>query len=262
MGRNFAVNADLIVVQRRSDRDTVDPNLPDPVTGMRASPQFARVNYWQATADNRYQALLVRLEKRMSDRYQYLASYTLSISEDDSFQNLYGDRYGFFKEKYPGQADRRHRLVVSGVVQLPWDVQVSAIGDFRWSLPMNPTSGIDINVDGYAIDLPAGVTRFSGCRELNLDAVNAFRQSRNLPAASSVACPGFANVDLRLTKSFQIRRTQDLELIGQLFNVANRANLNVPNNNITAVTLGQSRAILPNINAPSRQVEFAIRYRF
>ena len=33
---------------------------------------------------------------------------------------------------------------------------------------MNPTSSIDINADGYAIDLPAGVTRFSGCRDLNL----------------------------------------------------------------------------------------------
>ena len=57
-------------------------------------------------------------------------------------------------------ADRRHRLVVSGIVQLPWDLQLSAIGDFRSSLPMNPTSSIDLNADGYAIDLPAGVTPF------------------------------------------------------------------------------------------------------
>ncbi len=43
---------------------------------------------------------------------------------------------------------------------------------------MNPTSSIDINDDGYAIDLPAGVTRFSGCRDLNLTAINAFRRRR------------------------------------------------------------------------------------
>lgn len=262
IGRNLGVTADVIFVQRKSDRDTVDLNLPDSVTRVRPYPQFARVSFWQPTADNTYQAFLLKFEKRLSDRYQYLLSYTLSKSEDESFQNVYGDRYGFFKEKNPGQADRRHRLVVSGIVQLPADVQFSAIADFRSSLPMNPTSGIDLNNDGYTGDIPAGVTRFSGCRDLNLTAINTFRQGRNLAAVNDVTCPGFANVDLRLAKSFQLGGTQDLEVIAQLFNIANRANYNVPSNNITAATFGQSTSLLPNINAPSRQVELAVRYRF
>jgi hypothetical protein len=262
IGGNMGVTADLIWVERRSDRDTVDLNLPDQVTRVRPYPQFARVNYWQSTADNTYRALLLKFERRFSGRYQYLASYTLSKSEDDSFQNVYGDRYGFFKLAYPGQADRRHRLVVSGIVRVPWDIQLSAIGDFRSSLPMNPTSSVDLNTDGYTIDLPAGVTRFSGCRDLNLDAINSFRQGRGLAAVSEVTCPGFANVDLRLSKTFLVRQSHEIELIGQLFNIANRANYNVPSNNITATTFGQSTSILPNINAPSRQIEFAVRYRF
>ncbi|MFN8062457.1 MAG: TonB-dependent receptor [Vicinamibacterales bacterium] len=262
VGAAFAVTADVIVVNRKSDRDTVDLNLPDPVTRVRPYPQFARVNFWQSTADNRYRAVLVKLEKRMANRYQYLASYTWSTSEDDSFQNVYADIYGFVKKSYPGVADRRHRLVVSGIVQGPWGIQASAIGDLRSSLPMNPTSSLDLNADGYTIDLPAGVTRFSGCRDLNLSAINAFRQSRGLAPVSEVACPGFANVDIRVSKTFAVRGSQDLEIIGQLFNVANRANYNVPNNNITAATFGQATSLLPNINAPSRQVEVAIRYRF
>jgi outer membrane receptor protein involved in Fe transport len=262
LGANFALAADLIVVNRKADRDTVDLNLPDPVTRVRPYPQFARVNFWQTTADNRYRALLVKVEKRLSNRYQYLVSYTLSKSDDDSFQNVYGDRYGFFKETYPGLADRRHRLVVSGIVQGPWGIQASAIGDFRSSLPMNPTSGIDINGDGYAIDLPAGVTRFSGCRDLNLPAINTFRQGRGLAAVNDVSCPGFVNVDARVSKTFQIRGSHEVEMIGQLFNIANHANYNIANNNITAATFGQSASLLPNINAPSRQVEVAIRYRF
>jgi hypothetical protein len=262
VGRDFGVTADVIIVNRKSDRDTDDLNLPDPATRVRAYPQIARVNYWQPTADNNYRALLLKFERRFSGRYSYTASYTLSKSEDDTFQNVYGDRYGFFKEVNPGPADRRHRLGVSGIVQLPWDVLVSAIADFRSSLPMNPTSGIDINTDGYAIDLPGGVTRFSGCRDLNLAAINAFRQSRSLPAVNDVACPGFANIDIRVSKSFAMGPAQNLEVIAQLFNIANRANYNVPNNNITAATFGQATSILPNINAPSRQVEIAVRYRF
>jgi hypothetical protein len=262
VGRDFGVNADLILVNRKSDRDTVDLNLPDPVTRVRPYPQYARVNYWQPTADNRYQALLLKFERRFSGRYQYLASYTLSKSEDDSFQNVYADYYGFLKATYPGQADRRHRLVVSGMVRLPWEMLLSAIGDFRSSLPMNPTSSIDLNADGYNSDLPAGVTRFSGCRDLNLGAINSFRQGRNLPAVADVACPGFANIDLRLAKSFTLGQTNEFEVIAQLFNVANRANYNIPSNNITATTFGQPTSLLPNINAPSRQVEIAVRYRF
>jgi hypothetical protein len=198
----------------------------------------------------------------MSRSHQYLVSYTLSKADDISFQNVYGDRYGYFKLKYPGTADRRHRLVASGIVVLPGEMQVSAILDLRSSLPMNPTSGLDLNRDGYTGDLPAGVTRFSGCRGLNLDAINTFRASRGLPAVSEVACPGFANLDIRFSKFFTMGQSHRLEFIAQLFNVANRANFNVPSNNITAATFGQSTSLLPNINAPSRQVEFAIRYQF
>jgi hypothetical protein len=36
----------------------------------------------------------------------------------------------------------------------------------------------------------------------------------------------------------------------------------VPINNLMVGTFGQVNSILPNINAPSRQVEFAVRYQF
>lgn len=267
IGRNLGLTADVILVRRKSDRDTVDLNLPDQTTRVRPYPQFARVSYWQYTADNDYNALLLKFERRMSGRYQYLVSYTLSSSEDDNFKNagggsVFGDRYGYFRETSPGQADRRHRLVTSGIVQMPYGILASVIADFRSSLPMNPISSIDINNDGYNVDLPAGVAPYSGCRDLNLDALNAFRVGRGLAPVPDVECPGFANVDLRFSKTFEFGGSHSLELIGQLFNIANRANLNVPNNNITGGTFGQSTAILPNINAPSRQAEFAIRYRF
>jgi hypothetical protein len=262
IGRNFGVTADVIMVRRKSDRDTVDLNLPNQTTRVRPYPQFGRVSYWHYTADNDYTALLAKFEKRMSDRYQYLFSYTLSKSTDSTFRNVFGDRYGYFNDESPGQADRRHRLVASGIVQMPYGILASVIADFRSSLPMNPVSSLDLNQDGYANDLPAGVLPFSGCRDLDIAAVNAFRQGRGLAAVDEVECPGFANIDIRLSKTFNFAQTQSIELIGQLFNIANRANYNVPSNNITAGTFGRSTSLLPNINAPSRQAEFAVRYRF
>jgi hypothetical protein len=270
LARDFAVTADLSFVNRYSDRDTIDPNLPDPVTRAKLYPQFGRVNFWVSTANNTYRALLLKFDKRMTNHYQFLTSYTLSSAKDTQATNLIADRYGFSSIERYGAADRRHRLVISGIVQLPADLQLSAIGDFRSDLRFNPTAAFgDLNNDGYTGDLPAGVMPGSGCRDLNLDAVNAARTARGLTPVTQVDCPGFANVDLRLSKSFRIGGGQRAEVIAQLFNVFNRANFNVPNGNISAGNdasgrplFGQVTSLLPYINAPSRQAEFAVRFQF
>jgi hypothetical protein len=267
--REIAVSADFTFVDRFSDRDTVDQNIPDQVTRAKVYPQFGRVSWWQSTADNTYRAFLLKVEKRMTHHYQYLVSYTLSKSRDNNFVSSLGDKYGFLKLDRYGAADRRHRLVLSGILALPYEMQVSAIGDFRSSLPFSPSSTLDLNGDGYTGDLPGGVLPGSGCRALNLDAINTFRTGRGLTAVTQVDCPGFANIDLRFSKFFRIPGGQRLELIAQLFNIADRANFATPTTSITAANgtsgrplFGTSTALLPNINAPSRQAEFAIRYQF
>ena len=149
-------------------------------------------------------------------------------------------------------------------------MQLSAIGDLRSTLPFGPAASTpDLNGDGYTGDLPSGVMVGSGCRDLNLDAVNTYRASRGLTPVSSVSCPGFANVDVRFSKFFSLAGHHRVELIAQLFNIFNRANFNMNNVNISAGNdltgrplFGQPGQLLPNINAPSRQVEFAIRYQF
>jgi carboxypeptidase family protein len=268
--RDIAVTADFSMTNRYNDRDTVDVNLPDQVTRVKPYPQFGRVTYWVSTADNTYRALLLKVEKRMSNRYQFLTSYTLSSAKDTQATNLVQNVYGFPSIERYGAADRRHRLVVSGIVQLPATTQLSAIADFRSSLRFNPTASFgDLNNDGYVNDLPTGVMPGSGCRDLNLDAVNAARTARGLTPVTQVDCPGFANVDLRLSKYFQVGG-QRIELIAQLFNVFNRANFNVPNANVSAGNdattgrplFGTVTQLLPNINAPSRQAEFAVRFQF
>jgi len=268
VSRDIAVTADVSLTNRYSDRDTIDPNLPDQNTKAKLYPQFARVNFWVSTANNTYRALLLKIDKRMSNHYQFLVSYTLSKAMDTAATNLLADRYGFYSIERYGAADRRHRLVTSGILQLPAEIQLSAIGDFRSSLRFAPTSSLDLNGDGYTGDLPAGVLPGTGCRDMNLDAVNAFRRSRGLTEVTTVDCPGFANVDLRLSKFFRIGPTR-AEFIAQLFNVFNRANFNTPNTSVNAGNdtqgrplFGQSTSLLPNINAPSRQAEFAVRLQF
>jgi hypothetical protein len=270
LSRDIAVTADISITNRYSDRDTVDLNLPDQTSRVKQFPQFARVSYWQSTADNSYRALLLKVDKRMAHRHQFLVSYTLAKAKDTSATNLLADRYGFYSIERYGAADRRHRLVTSGIVQLPVGFQLSAIADFRSSLRFNPTSSLDLNNDGYTGDLPAGVMPGSGCRDLNLDAVNTFRQGRGLTPVTEVDCPGFANVDLRLSKIVRLGGGARAEFIAQLFNIFNHANFNTPNVSVNGgndtVTgrplFGFTTSLLPNINAPSRQAEFAVRLQF
>jgi hypothetical protein len=269
--RELALTADVTSVYRYGDRDTVEINLPDQTTRVRPYPQFVRVNWWQPTADNYYKALLLKIEKRMSNHYQFLSSYTLSKAEDNNVVANRIDVYGYSKVRRAGVADRRHRLVVSGIAQLPLESQVSVIGDFRSSLPFTPTSSLgDLNNDTLTGDLPAGVLPGSGCRSLNLDAINSFRTSRNLTPATQIDCPGFSNVDVRFSKFFRIGSSARAELIAQLFNIFDRANLAAPTTNIGAGNdtttgrplFGTSTSLLANINAPSRQAEFAVRFQF
>jgi hypothetical protein len=261
---SLAVTADVTVVARYSDRDTVDQNLPDLITGVKPYPQFGRVSTMESTANNTYRALLLKIEKRMSNNFQFLASYTLSKAVDSDLRNSQGDIYGFARIDSPSVGDRRHRLVVSGIVQLPHAMHLSAVGDFRSSLPFNPTTPLDLNHDGYTGDNAPGVAYYSGCRDLNMDAVNAFRAARGLAAVSSsdIACPAFANVDVRFAKSLRLPGSQRIELIAQVFNVFNRANFATPNASVTSTGFGQVNQILPYINAPSRELELAVRYQF
>ena len=266
----MAITADLSLVYRYSDRDTVDINLPNQTTKAKPFPQFGRVSFWQSTRDNTYKALLLKLDKRMSRDFQFLLSYTLSKANDIGFTNALADVYGFSKISTPATADRRHRLVASGIVRLPTDAQLSVIGDFRSSLPFSPSNSAgDLNGDGYTGDLPPGVIPSSGCRDLNLSAVNTYRAGRGLVPVTQVDCPSYANVDIRFSKIFPIGPGHRLEFIAQLFNVANRANFAVPSGAILAgidptgrPLFGQPNSLAPNINAPSRQVEFAFRFQF
>ena len=265
--RDVGIDADFTYVNRFADGNVggnfgyVDINLPDPTTGKRPYPQYGRVQQLQSVGQSTYRALLLKLDKRFSHRWSALVSYTLAVARDQPIANALGGVYGFSQEDGYSLADRRHVLRASGTMQLPYGLQASAILDLRSSLPFNPATNIDINKDGYAADVPPGVPFRSGCRDLNLSAVNAFRGTFNLQPVSTVACSGYQDIDLRFSKSFAFQNHR-FELIGQLFNITNRANFGPPVSNPLSATFGQVNQILQYINAPSRQGELAIRFQF
>ena len=171
-------------------------------------PQFVRVSFWQPTADNTYKALLLKVEKRMTHHYQSLVSYTLAKARTTTSSTARRTSYGYYKVQRSGTADRRHRLVASGIRRPAGrhaGVGRSAISDRACRSARR--ARCDLNNDGYTGDLPAGVLPGSGCRSTEPGRRSTRSGQRAaLTPVTQVDCPGFANVDMRFSKFFRMRR--------------------------------------------------------
>ena len=94
-----------------------------------------RVVSLESSAKTNYDALLVEIERRFAGRFGVRASYTLSKSmnyaNDDQipFGNGPLDPNDLAREYGPAPNDQRHRLVVSGVVDLGATVSAGRIVD-------------------------------------------------------------------------------------------------------------------------------------
>jgi hypothetical protein len=183
-------------------------------------------------------ALSLRLQRRFSRRLGFDVGYTLGKVKSWStgtFGNLPTDAYNKFKDLDFGPYDNdvRHRLTTNVIYQLPYDFNVSAMITANSAAPYNQTTGVDDNLDFVINDRPQGV-RF-----------NSLRGS------------SFFTTDLRLMKKFQFNETRNVELIWEMFNLFNTANLADYNGNQRAATFRQARAALPPF-----QAQFGLRFAF
>ena len=247
-------------------------NINYPVNGMRPWPQFNRVNASYSLLDHDYQAFYAKFEKRYADGWQFLVSYTLAKSDSTELWTRGTEPSGweagfpgYTKVTHPGGTDRRHRLVSSAILVLPFDIRVSTIMDYRSPLPVLVNSGTNLNGDGYSGDLAPGFNASNtyGCRNLDLGLANAYRADQGRAPVTDFACSNFLNFDFRASKNFFLSGTHGVELVFQVLNAFDRPNFGNSSGNLRASGFGDNEGSLAsNINAPSRQIEFALRYSF
>jgi len=221
-----------------------------------------------------YKALLVRLEKRLSHRYQYQVSYTLAKQDSnygsaDTVGIAQGgtitDFYNRALDEGPQSSDRRHALVVSDAFQLPYDIILGTIFNFRTASPFSARTGVDLNGDGSNTDYVPGTTKNMGNRNTSamLAAVNAYRATLNLPAfqESQIDKNTFARFDMRVSKAVQLGGGRKVEVIGQVFNLFGRTNLGgVGGSYVTSARSADFGRILSA--QPKQQGEVALRLTF
>jgi hypothetical protein len=177
-----------------------------------------------------YKGLMLAITKRFTDRYQFLASYTLSEAEDNStdYQSAFipqdngrgrnpADPTGLpiafdpESERGPSLQDQRHRFVLSGLAVVPGGVYVSSIITIGSGRPYNILAGADLNGDGNGGAFPPDRPRTNPAD----GSTSIERNAGTLPTQ--------ATVDLRVSRPFRFGRLR-FEPLFEVFNLFNRTN--------------------------------------
>ncbi|HXD19656.1 MAG TPA: TonB-dependent receptor [Vicinamibacterales bacterium] len=265
LGGDMAINADFVNTKSNAFNASVQINTP--LNGVRPRPEWGRINQVQSVGWQKYRALLVRLEKRLSSRYQYTVSYTLQKVEDNSFgATSTGTITDFYHPEYDagyGNADRRHAAVASGAYLLPGDVTLGMVWTLRTSAPFSARAGVDLNADGANTDYVPGTHKGQGNRDLDIGLVNAWRASRGLGPINPAQIDqnDYNRVDARISKAFALSGRRRLEGIFQIFNLFGRDNLGGIGSSFQSNALSDSFGQLPTAQN-RQQAEIAVRLIF
>lgn len=251
------------------------------------------IDYFCNCADNRYDSLQLKVERRFSNSYSILAHYTRQRALQD------GGGYFFFDanlERGPADWDRKHNFVFSQLWELPIGKGKRLLGDISrpadwlvggWQFNSNTTiqSGLPYNL-GY----DAGANIDTGPNRPNVngdagDSLSGTRYSYNTSAFSNPGVGKFGNLkrnalrgpnywrtDASLFKKFKFSETKELEFRIESVNFFNHVNLGNPDSFIgsfnAAGNLNQN-SNLGVINStayggsdPQRNFQFALKFKF
>ncbi|HYL39095.1 MAG TPA: carboxypeptidase-like regulatory domain-containing protein [Bryobacteraceae bacterium] len=212
------------------------------------------MTFWVPQGRTIYEAMLLKLSKRMSNRFQGTVAYAFQNQNAVNAPTL--DLNNYFATYGPGLA--RHNLHVNGIVELPWGFELSINQAIISRTPVDPVLispiGSAANTFGSSVLLPISLavpgTTFnsfgltSGKSDLQnlVDKYNStYGQHVALPSHYQFGDP-FYDTDFRLTKNFTYRERYTLKVAGEVFNAFNIANLSGYGFTVGTTTFGQPTA--------------------
>ncbi|MQA92643.1 MAG: hypothetical protein GEU90_20880 [Gemmatimonas sp.] len=268
----------------------------------RRYPRWAGDRRQQTTGSSEYHALVMNVTKRLSQGFQFGASYTLSKNMDDGTQTFTATiGEGEFASIDPDDLsrnwslalhDRRHNLVINGLWRLPGQelggIPGALVGG--WQL-----SGVLAVQSGRPISASLGFNR-----SRNLATENLFEVPNLKPGASgnpivdprdpdayldasgfelqpagffgnlgrnTIIGPGIVSLDGALSKNFTFWGDRRLTFRIEGFNLLNRANFGQPSGVRRGVLLptGQpnpSAGRIRGLSTVPRQVQLGVRFTF
>ena len=236
---------------------------------IRPDPSIDSLLVYRNQGTNRYRALVVDVRKRLSHRVQGAVNYTLSKAVDNglNFLSSYQVPSRPDLNDGPGTDDRRHRIASHAELNLPWDIQLGVIGEFRTEAPLSITAGSrDLNGDGITGDwvnsqicVNIACDGFNYSRnsvwELSTDEANRLRALFGLaPIAEYENNPRYVNVDLTVQKRFRFG-SQGVRITAEAFNLFNIPQRGQPSQNITSSLFGTRTSV-----SQPRAVQFTLQF--
>lgn len=262
-----------------------------------ARPLVTAVSGTDSSATSDYNSLQVSARRRLSQGFEFLASYTLSKTLTDNL-GYYGSagvatQSAYWANAYDRRSDRglsffdaTHNFVWSGTYDLPfgkgrafgngWTGVTNAIlGGWNVSSIIALHSGFPVNIRANDVSLqaPRGggrPNRIAG-RTAQLDSPTPDRwldiSAYALPATgtfgnaftSSERAPGFGNWDFAVGKKFNITEAKYFDFRAEFFNATNHPSYGPPGANISAPNA--FGIVTSTINEP-RILEFALKFHF
>jgi hypothetical protein len=272
------------------------------------NPRFGVNQYRQFGGHSSYNSFQIMVNKRMSQGMQVQGSYTWSKSLDNgdifsfsseglntvSLQNIYQPGL----ERGVSAFDARHNFTLNATYDVPtmqngnmlarnvlggW--QLGGIMSLATGHPFTPILGFDnANIrtrargDHLRPDIRPGAkantTRAQDAAQYFDPTVFAIPEAGTLGnmARGSITGPGLANVDFTLKKKFSFSERRFIEFRSEFFNILNRANFRLPEEDQRTVAQRPSAANptgvvatagrLTALTTTPRQIQFSLRYEF
>ncbi|HUO85521.1 MAG TPA: TonB-dependent receptor, partial [Thermoanaerobaculia bacterium] len=215
---------------------------------LRRYPEFRDVKLHSSDAEGDYTSLTLQARglPAPGSRFSWLAHYTWAeaIDQDSNERStstpFHLDPFNPEVNEGPADYDIEHRFLASGTYELPWGIMVSGILNWRTGAPHTAwldTGSTAINgifgIGGTPVfrDSSGNIIDMTQATGMTPDQLSAFLQGAEIEGRNQRRQPDFKNIDLRLSKRFNLFSDVGIELIGEVFNLLDEDNTIVVGSN-------------------------------
>lgn len=267
-------------------------NINQPDGGLRPFPRLStsspilpgatlgNITQVEGSGNSSYNAFWATATERFSRGLQFNASYTWSKSID--YNSLTSpptivtvqDSYNLRNDRGLSDFDARHRMVLSGICELPltgnkflsgW--QLATILQLQTGNPVNLVTANN-TVNGVANtlrpDVIGSVAAIGSVEQwFHPTAFIAVSRFGNL-GRNVIIGPGFNNVDFSIVKNTKLREGINLQFRTEIFDVFNHANFGQPGRVVGSATFARiiNTRFPTGDSGSSRQVQFALKLSY
>jgi hypothetical protein len=251
---------------------------PGGVAGRRPYPNFASVSVFESDGDSWYHALRSGLQRRFTGGFSLNVSHVWSHMIDttgtsflaEGTSNAKRDVHNRAAEKGNSIFDARHRLVVSYVLELPFQGrvgggwQLAGVTTFQTGTPVDAGLSFDnANTGSVGDNRPDLVgDPNTGPRTpqqwFNLAAFATPAPFTFGTAGKNVITgPGLNTSDFSVIKSMRFAKTGKMQLRLEVFNIFNTTNFSAPN-----ATFGNPNFGIISSAGEAREIQFGVKFGF